>query len=46
MFIVQSLDYLADPTVTDRKIPIEIFEISQMLSKKIRGSDTEDFCML
>ena len=38
MFIVQSLDYLADPTFGDRKIPLEMFEISQIISIKIKGS--------
>ena len=45
-FIVQSLDYLADPTVTERKIPVEIFEICEILSNKIKGSDGLEFFML
>ena len=44
-FIVQSLDYLADPTI-DRKIPMEIFEIGQIMSIKIKGSDGEEFQLL
>ena len=45
-FIVQSLDYLADPTETERKIPVEMFEISQILSNKIKGSDGSEFFAL
>ena len=44
-FVTQTIDYLADPS-GERKIPIEMFEISEIISNKIKGSDTKQFYML
>ena len=40
------MDYLADPKVQDRKIPVEIFEMAEILSNKIKGSAGVEFFML
>ena len=45
-FIVQTFDFIADPTVNDRQIHIDIFEISQLLSNMIQHSETEEFYLL
>ena len=36
---IQTMDYLAQPTDDGRKIPMDMFEISQILSSKIKQSD-------
>ena len=45
-FIVHTIDYIADPTVSERKIPVEMFSISQILSTKIKNSYSEEFMMI
>ena len=43
LFFVQTINYLADPTIQDKLIPVDIFEIGEMLSNKIKDSDSFEF---
>ena len=40
------MDYLVDPTIPDAKIPIDMLEISEIISSKIQNSNGEEFFML
>ena len=46
MFFIKTIDYIADPNFPTRKIPLELFEIGEMLSSKIKNSKSEEFIQL
>ena len=45
-FIAQTLDYLADPVNTQRKLPVDVLEISEIISSKMKDENREEFFML
>ena len=43
LFIVKTLDHIADPTIKNKLIHIELFDIGKMMSLKITSSRNEEF---
>ena len=43
VFFTKSLDFIADPLITERKVPSQLFEIGNMMAKKMKHASQLEF---